>query len=306
MAAYLSVLIPTQITEPMLTDTTVPETDYGLWDVGTTYPLGGRCMKEHRIYESQIAGNVGKDPADLNNQFGTVVYWLDIGPTNRWALFDNDTSTQTSAVGSMTYVLSAKTFNTIYLGGLQAQHVDIVVKNEPGGDVVFTYSGTLQANRPSDYYAYCFSGFSFLKSKIVSGIPPYATMELTITLSNGASGTVLCGVLAVGLIQKLGRTQQGAKAKPKNFGYVDIDKYGKATIVKGKKATDMSASAKIDSSEAREVQEALQNALQTACMVSCSDSAGYSGLNTFGLVSGEVTYKTDETSEISIDVEGLS
>lgn len=305
MPAILTLLTPKTVTDAALTSTTVPETDYGVYDPAHTYGLGDRCIKNHRIYESQIASNVGHDPTVLSNQFGTTVYWTDMDPTNRWALFDGEASTQTRATGSMTYVLHIGAFDTVYLGGMQASDVSITVKDAPGGTVVFTYAGSMEGSAPADYYEYFFAPFSYLKSRIITGIPPYADMELTITISNGTTGTVLCGILAVGILQKLGKTQQGATAKPKNFGYVDIDKYGKATIVPGKKATDLSASALIDSSEARIVQGYLEDAVQTAAMVSCSDSADYSGLNTFGIVSGQVVYKQSGSHEISIEVQGL-
>ena len=305
MSAKLSLMVPIDITPAMLTSSTIAEADYAPWSGATTYALGARCIKSHRIYESQIAGNLNHDPDDPVNQFGTVVYWLDVGPTNRWAMFDSEVSTQSSATTSMTVVIKPGNFNTIYLGGLDAKQVDVTVKDAPGGNVVYSYSGSLEASRPSDYYEWCFSPFSHLRSKILADIPPYWQMELTLTISTGTGATVLCGVVAVGLIQRLGRTQQGAEAKPKTYSYVSTDKYGKTTIKKGKAATDMTASAVIDSGEARQVQEALQGAIDTPCMVSCSDSPDYSGLNNFGLVSGKVSYKTPETSDVSISVEGL-
>ncbi|CAN7738361.1 hypothetical protein [Duganella sp. LjRoot269] len=305
MSNKLSLLVPSEITDSVLTSSTIVENDYTAYSAATTYALAARCIKSHRIYESQIAGNINHDPDDPINQFGTIVYWLDVGPTNRWAMFDNEVSTQSAATTSMTVVIKPGNFNTIYLGGLDALHLSISVKNAPGGTVIFTYSGSLESSKPSDYYQWAFDPFSFLRSKIVSEIPAYNLMELTVTISGATGSTVKCGVLAVGLIQRLGRTQQGAEAKPKTYSYVATDKYGKTTIKKGKAATDMTASAVIDSREARQVQEALQGAIDTPCMVSCSDNPDYSGLNIFGLVSGKVTYKTSETSEVSVSVEGL-
>jgi hypothetical protein len=306
MTAMLSILVPVTITDTSLIDSTLPEADYAPYDNAHAYALGDRCIAAHRIYESQlVTANAGHPPTDPVNQFGTIVYWLDVGPTNRWAMFDNEISTQSSGVGTITVVTKPGAINTLYLGGLQASDLTVTARDTPGGTVIFSYSGTLQAVKPADYYPYFFSGFSFLKSKILSGIPAYLDMELTVTLSNGVGGTVLCGLLAAGQLQRLGRTQQGAKAKPKTYSYVAIDAYGKATIRKGKAATDMTASALIDKDEARLVQDIIAAALDTPCLVSCSDKADYSGLNIFGLVSGEVVYKTPETSEVSLSVEGL-
>lgn len=306
MSAKLSILVPIAITPAMLTSSTIPETDYGVYNPATGYTLGQRCIANHRIYESQLAtANTGHDPTDTVNQFGPIVYWLDIGPTNRWAMFDNEVSSQSTATTSMTMVLKPGPFNSIYLGGLEAVNLNVTVKNAPGGTVVYTYTGSLEASMPMNYYDWYFMPFSFLRSKLLTSIPAYSNMEVTVTISSGTGATVKCGVLAFGLLQVLGSTQQGAKAKPKNYGYVKVDDYGKAVIKKGKAATDLTANALIASREARQVQDILESAIGGACMLSCSDNPDYSGLIRYGLLSGEVVYKTPETSEVSISLEGL-
>lgn len=306
MAAVLNLLLQTAIADAQLTSSTLPEADYPVWSSATTYAIGVRCIKNHRIYESQVAtGNTNKDPVDPVNQFGPIVYWLDIGPTNRYAMFDGYINTQSVATTSMTMVIKAGAFNWIYLDGLDATNVDITIKDAPGGTVIFTFSGSLRGNRPSTYWEYWFNEFENLKSKVISGIPPYANMELTITLSSATGVQVKCGILAIGMVKKLGRTQQGVEAKPKNYGYVKVDQYGNNTYKPGKRAKDMTATALIDRSEMRKVQELIESAIGVPCLVSCSESDDYSGLNTFGFLSGKVTYKTESTSEISITQEGV-
>lgn len=310
MPAVLNMLIPVTITDTQLTASSVAEADYAPWNAITVYGLGDRCIKNHRIYESQVATtatpqNKGKDPADLVNQFGTVVYWNDIDPTNRYAMFDGYVSTQTVATTSITVVIKAGAFNWIYLDGLDAKNVQVTIKDAPGGNVVFSYAGALRGSRPSTYWQYWFNDFTNIKSKVISGIPPYASMELTLTLSVNSGSTVKCGVLAIGMVKKLGSTQQNVKAKPKNYGYVKTDDYGKNTYKTGKKAVDIVATALIDRSEMRQVQDVLTSALGVPCVISCSGSDEFSGLNGFGFVDGEVNYKTRDTSEISITQQGV-
>jgi hypothetical protein len=311
MAATLRMMVPYVIDDAKLTSSTIAETDYPVWDALTVYDLGDRCIKNHRIYESQVAAtatpqNKGKDPTDLTNQFGAIAYWTDEDPTNRYAMFDGYVSTQSTATGSMTIVLKPGAFNSIYLDGLAgANTVDVSIKDSPGGTVIFTYTGSLRGNRPSTYWQYWFNAFLTVKSKVITGIPPYTNMELTITLTGSPTGLVKCGVLGVGMFKALGRTQQGAEAKPKNYGYVKTDAYGKNTYKPGKKALDITGSAIIDKDEARQVQDILVEALGLPCMISCSDKDAYSGLNNFGFCTGKVTYKTPETSEVSFTQEGV-
>ena len=311
MAAILRIMVPYAIDDTKLTSSTIPEADYPVWNSTAVYGLGDRCIKGHRIYESQVPltatpQNKGKDPEDLTTQFGTIVYWNDIDPTNRYAMFDGYVSTQSTATGSITVVLKAGACNMIYLDGLEgAKTVDVSIKDAPGGNVIFTYTGSLRGSRPSTYWQYWFNPFTSVKSKIITGIPPYSNMEITVTLTGTPASTVKCGVLGVGMVKALGRTQQGAEAKPKNFGYVKTDAYGKNIYKPGKKALDITGSAVIDRDEARQVQAILVDALGLPCMISCSDLDTYSGLNNFGFCNGKVTYKTALTSEVSFTQEGV-
>ncbi|VXD07692.1 hypothetical protein SPHINGOT1_80189 [Sphingomonas sp. T1] len=87
----LQVLQPIAITDAVLISSTVAEDDAIEWSPAGGYPAGTRVVRRgtHRVYESIIASNIGNDPAL------TVGAWLDVGPTNRWAMFDQ-------AIGSTT------------------------------------------------------------------------------------------------------------------------------------------------------------------------------------------------------------
>jgi hypothetical protein len=91
LGSTLQLLRMIGITDAVLVASSVAEDDAVAWAAGTTYPAGARVIKvaAHRIYESLTGGNVGNDPAT------GVGKWLDVGPTRRWAMFDQ-------ALGSVT------------------------------------------------------------------------------------------------------------------------------------------------------------------------------------------------------------
>ena len=109
------------IDDTILISSTVPESDYPAWSGSTSYTAGTRCISTvtHRIYEC-VTAHSNKDPTNVVNQSGTTVYWLDIGPTNRWAMFDSEVSTQTEVVSPLTVVLHPGSFTGLYLAGLDA------------------------------------------------------------------------------------------------------------------------------------------------------------------------------------------
>ena len=77
---------PVSISDATLISSTIAETDYSAWSSGTTYALGDKVIltSTHRVYESLQAANTNHNPTEAAS-----TWWLDIGPTNRWAMFDD-------------------------------------------------------------------------------------------------------------------------------------------------------------------------------------------------------------------------
>ncbi len=301
----LSVLVPNTITTAALTSS-VAETDYAAWSAATTYALGGRCISTttHRIYESLIASNLNKDPANIDNRIGTTPAWLDVSATNRWKMFDDQTTSQTSAATTMTVTLSPASFNGFALLGLSAETISVEVKELLGNTTIYSYTGDLEDSAPEDYFEYFFSEFSPQTDFVVDGIDAYAQMSITITLSV-ASGNVLCGMLQVGDMRELGLTQYGAKAKPKTYSYIKVNDYGENEIVRRKNATDMSATAWLKIEDANSVNATLGSVLDVPCLWIASDLPQHRALRVFGLGSGEISFDHFTDCQLSLNVIGL-
>jgi hypothetical protein len=84
-------LLAHTIDEPSTADGLV--VDYEEWDLTYSYAEGDRCMlaSTHRVYESLVGSNTNNPPLTSPS------YWVDIGPTNRWAMFDQAVGTSTVA-----------------------------------------------------------------------------------------------------------------------------------------------------------------------------------------------------------------
>lgn len=93
----LKVMRPTVVTDAMLVSCSIPETDYPAWAAATSYVVGARVIRTttHRIYQAvtAIAGNAS-NAAPENDANHTA--WVEIGPTNRWAMFDQRVSTRST------------------------------------------------------------------------------------------------------------------------------------------------------------------------------------------------------------------
>lgn len=306
MSASLSVLVPIPVVGAVLASSNVVESDHAPWAAGTTYAKDVRCISAttHRIYQSAVAGNLGHDPTDIANRTGTIVYWIDVGPTNRHAMFDGEVSTQTSVATSLTVALRPGALNSIFAAGIDAETYSVSLTDAPGGTEVFAASGQLESSAPADYYEYFFDRFMPQTDLLVTGIPPYIGGEVVVTFAK-VVGTVKCGVLAVGDLRPLGSTQFGAKAKPKTYSYIKTDDLGNNSIKRRKSARDMSASAKIPIQEANSVLDTVTELLDVPAVWVGTDLPDYSGLRCYGLGSGELTYENAVEALLTINVQGI-
>jgi len=307
MTAYLTVLRPNEITTAMRKSTTAVEAT-APYASGNPYAVGARCRSDvtHRIYESKKANNVGNDPTLPANLAGSTPWWQDVGPTNDWAMFDTDVSTQTVAPSPLTVVVEPGFFSSAQFFGLDADFITVTVRDKAGGAVVKTVTHELEGSAPADYDEYFWDDFEPEYSFAVGGIEQYYMAEITVTLTRTGGGTVKCGAMIVGDELVLGKTLGQPKVKPRTFSYVSTDKFGVTSITRRKAVTDMDVTALMDVSEANVVLAAIQNLLDVPCAWKASDSVYYAGLRCFGLGSADITYDVgDGKCQISLNVQGV-
>lgn len=304
------ILVPLSISDTMMTSSTIaePDTTKGevAWVSGTTYAVDVEVIRTqtHRVYKRAVAGAGTIPPEDDPNN------WTDIRPTNRWAAFDGEISTQSAGVTELKYVLAPGFFNAVTLYGLDGQIVEATVKDAPGGTVIFHAQVDLIEPVP-DWYEWYFSPIKSETKWLFKDILPYPDAELTLSIRSAAGVAVKCGMFALGDLRALigsgewGGTLGGAKAEPRSFSYIKTELDGTTRIVKRRAATDTSFSVALPRSVADYALASLQEVLDTPCAVIAADSPGFQGLNNFGLVSGSMSYDSYGTATLTINVKGL-
>ncbi|HEY0847393.1 MAG TPA: hypothetical protein VGE12_18635, partial [Noviherbaspirillum sp.] len=137
------------ISASMLTSSTCaePHATETAYNAGTTYALGATVVSatNHRKYESLQAGNVGNPLPSLptlDNPNPATAYWQDVGPTNRWAMFDLLRDTQTVQASPLTVVITpGERVNSLALMKLEADSVTVTVTS--GGSTVYSHTEDL-------------------------------------------------------------------------------------------------------------------------------------------------------------------
>jgi hypothetical protein len=219
----MKLITPTQITDAQLVSSSVPETDFGVWDVTTTYGAGNTVIKGHRIWESVQAGNIGRDP-----QTTVAGWWLDKGPTNRWAMFDGVVGTSTTAATSMTVTLRPGRIDSLVL--MEVDAAEVIITQRVGATIITQRTLSL-IEGVTDWFDYFFSPIVSRDFVVITDLPVYGESTVEITLSKNA-GTIGCGICIVGLKADLGLTRISPSIGINDYSRKTTDDFGKATLVR--------------------------------------------------------------------------
>lgn len=310
MTAGPLILVPLTISDSSMYGSSVAEPDTTVgevaWVSGTTYAVGDEVIRSatHRVYRRETAG-AGTVPPERD-----TVNWTDVRPTNKWAAFDTEISTQSSDVQTLSWVLRLGFFNALAVYGADGAQARLQVTDTPGGSVIFDETVDLIEPVP-DWYEWFFSPIVSASKVIFDGIVPYPDAEMTLTISSAPGVTVKCGMVAVGDLRPLlgsaewGGTVGGAKAEPKSFSYIKTELDGTTRIVKRRSATDNTFSAVMPRDVADYALSCVQEVLDVPCAVIATDTPGFQGLNTFGLASGSLSYDSFGSATLTINVKGL-
>lgn len=178
---------------------------------------------DHRTYQSLQAGNLGHAP------ISSPTWWLDIGASNRWKMFDLLRNTQTEQASPLTVVITPGVrVNALALLGLVADSVTVSITS--GGVPVYTHTQDLNTREVLDWYDYFFLPFSTMPSLALFDLPPYTNAIITVAITK-ASGNVKCGSLVLGSYVYIGDIQYDAESDALNFSTVDRNAFGDSVLI---------------------------------------------------------------------------
>lgn len=292
---------PTALTSAMLISTTATEV-YSAWNAATAYAVDAIVLlaSTNRLYQRLIAGTTATSPElDTTN-------WLDIGPTNQWAMFDSEISTVTTATTTLTVVLKPGYVNSLALFGLVGQTLTVTVRDGLAGPVVYGPNAiNLDGTVIGDWYMYFFEPAVQLAEVVLTDLVPYQDAHVTITLAG--TGTVACGICLLGTFYTLGDTEFGANVSIIDYSRKETDAFGVTTFVRRAYSKRMNARMMLDTAQINKVQRVLADLRATPCAWIGTDESGFEPLTVYGFYrdfSIDVAYPTK--SYCSLEVEGLT
>ena len=311
-ANALTIIRPLVITDTILDDsgsppaTNVPENDHPEWNAGTTYAAGDRVIlvSTHRVYESLLGGNVGNDPTLVSSP----IYWIEVGPTNRYAVFDSSVSTQTKQANNITYKLIAgEAINSIAILNITAgTEVNITMVSPATGSPGIVYTKTVDLSAlplTPDWWAWFYGQKVVPTQSILLDLPSYTDNELTIEILGGSDLAV--GVILIGQQQNFGiGIKYGARVGIQDYSRKETNEFGETVLVQ----RAFAKRANFDLMINREEVDSFQNALSTirAVPVLWIGSTDYESTTLFGFYKNfDILISYPNHSDCQIEIEGL-
>lgn len=220
----MKIIRPQAVTDAVLASSNVPETDYAAWSASTTYGDGDDVIvvaaDVHQVWQSIQAGNLNHPPAT------SPTWWVLVGATNRWRMFDATTNSQTSAAASIDVTLEvAGRVDSVALMNVDAAEAYITMTDAVDGVVYERTVSLVSTSGIDDAWSYCFEPIVRRHDLVLDDLPPYADATIDITLS-APGETVKCGNCIVGLSRSIGDTQRGTRIGIQDYSVKTRDAWG--------------------------------------------------------------------------------
>lgn len=286
----------------ILTTTNVLEDDATLWSAGTI-ALGQQRIYNHRLYEV-IANPSTTDQPDIGAAKGTPT-WLDLGPTNRWKMFDGSVGSQTTRTGTIVVTLTpGQVFNGIALFKMAGTTLTVTV-TDPTDGLVYSNTIPLQDNTAIvDWYSYFFEPIEQLEDVALLDLPNYGSAVLSVTIDAGV-GTAKCGELLVGRQRMIGETVYGSGVGIQDYSVKSEDGFGGYEITERAFAKRADFDVRIDTPTVSAAQKYLASIRATPAVFVGVDGREETVLLGF-YKSFSIILSNPSKSDCSIEVEGLA
>jgi hypothetical protein len=307
-ANAIQIVVPLEITDAMIIDsgsppeTNVPENDYPQWAGGTTYAEGDRVivLSTHKIYESLQNANTG------NNPVTEITWWIEVGPTNRWAVFDNSNSTKTTQADNITYTLElgvvVNTLGILSLTG--ASQITVTMTDPTAGEV---YDTTIELNtypQTNDWYNWFFGTRTQTNQYIFKDLPPYVNADLKIEVIGDS--TLAIGSIVLGQRRSFGKgIKYGARLGIQDYSRKETNEFGDIVLVQRAFARRGNFDLFIDASEVDRLQNFLSDIRATVCLWVVTED--YESTVIFGFYKNfDILINYPEYADCQLELEGLT
>jgi hypothetical protein len=177
------------------------------------------------VHTARHGANLNKTPSLEED------YWLDVGATNRWKMWDGSVNSQSTRADEIEVVLQqSERVNAVALLNISASEVNITVTDPTDGVVYDETTDLVWDSGVADWYAYFFEPIIRRTDFIATDLPAYATAQVTVTLTD-TGDTVALGEMVLGLSREIGSARYGSTVSIQDYSIKEEDDFGNFTVL---------------------------------------------------------------------------
>lgn len=296
------VIRPHTVTDTTLDSSNVTENDYSAWSSGSTYNLNDMVIvttpNVHMIYKSAQASNTNNDPTTDD---GT--WWTPQGATNRWKMFDDYVSSQTSNSTSIEVDITPnELFNALALFNVEADTVQVVVDDPTAGEV---YNQTITMIDPppqAGWYSWFFDDITQKSTVVFLDLPAYKSATITVTIS---ATTAKCGAMVLGKQLQIGKAQWGVGSGITDYSIKETDEFGNFIITERSFSDRNEFNCSIPTGQVSSIKKTLTTYRSTPLVWIGSED--YEAMISYGFMKDfDINFSNSVYSDVTITTEGLA
>ncbi|OPX57075.1 hypothetical protein SAMN02745127_02063 [Oceanospirillum multiglobuliferum] len=221
--------------------------EYPEWDDDQPVSAGAFVTHEDAVWEVLTAHTTDTPPSQTDTR------WQRIGPTNRFAMLDEEVNTKTIAPsGVIELSITAGRIDAVALLGLRATSIEVrlvvdeVEEFSASANLVNRQSsGTWLGFFTEPLYQQDFYIVQGMVDTAVIDLPKYLNAVLHITIIN-TGGPAECGVCRPGLLLNIGDTENDAETGIEDYSLREIDQWGRLSQQARNYAKEISTEVYID------------------------------------------------------------
>lgn len=302
----INIVNPVTITESKLVSTNIAENDYPAWSSATAYASGVRVIRTstHRVYESLQASNTNNAPET------SPLWWVEVGPTNRWRVFDSSNLSQTVNVGgspiAITYTLQpGEAIGCVAILNITGGSNVSITMTDPTYGVVYSQQDTIGNLPPGpDWWNWLFGSRVSLVQYVKTDLPTYPAASIQITVTGDSS--LALGVVLVGKNANFSMGMKyGARVGIQDYSRKETNEFGDPVFVERAFAKRASFDVMLENAEIDALQSYLTSIRAKPVLWVASNE--YSATVIYGFYKNfDILLNYVNHADCSLEIEGLT
>ena len=273
--------------------------DYPLYSSATTYGKGDKVVDTAcgaNVYESVANANTGKSITDTS-------WWVNVGTSNYYAMFDNKTGSQTQRESSIEVEVSFDSLvNSVALINVSADNARFEAWDQ-FDEKVIDFVVELRDYGSNSWYEYLYGEISFKDRYVSFDVPTIVGGRGKLTLSS-ENGIAKLGSLVYGSQFEIGTALWGASFSIKDYSIKEQDDFGNYIIVPRSFSDRLDIPVLIEHSKLANVRRIMTEYRTEPALYSAGDD--YDVLVTFGYYRDlSVILSSPAGADCNLQIEGV-